>query len=110
MGDRGDTIEGAAQAVTIKGFSKLLEVGGVSSFKALTAAIEASQVLTCLTAGEGQAPASGMKSPALGLLASDELSNLHLAKLWAATGLALSPVEGENTGPAPNTPTTHTWV
>lgn len=70
MGDRGDTVrEGAAQAVTVKGFFKLLEVGGVSGFKELTAAIEASQVLTCLAAGEGQAPASGMKSPALRLLA-----------------------------------------
>lgn len=70
MRDRGDTTEGASQAITIKGFSKLLEVGGVSSFKALTAVIEAtSQVLTCLAAGEGQAPAQGMKSPALGLLA-----------------------------------------
>lgn len=71
-GGQGRYSRGAVQAVTIKGFSKLLEVGGVSSFKELTAAIEASasQVLTCLAAGEGQAPASGMKSPALGLLAS----------------------------------------
>lgn len=54
MRDRGDTIEGASQAVTIKGFSKLLELGGVSSFKELTAAIEARKYLPAWLPGKAK--------------------------------------------------------
>lgn len=110
QGEGGCAVEWAAQAVTRKGLSGLPEVGGVSSFKELTAAIEVSHVLTCLAAGEGRAPASGMKSPALGLLAWRCAIQPALSKAPGRREPGSVPSQRRNTGPAPYTPTTHTWV